>query len=436
MATSTIARSASPSPSGTDREEVIACHECGTVHRLPTMPDDSIARCTSCGAKIFIRFERSVERTLALYLAALLLFVVANAYPIMTMSLEGQANAATILDSAKALYDGGMWPLALAVAGAGVVMPLAKILGMLAILIPLRLGRRPRWIVTGFRWVERLTPWAMTEVYLLGVIVAYVKLQDLATIHLGVALPAFIGTILLMAAADARFDPHAIWRRLSAQAGPDVLKPRPGTVLLACEQCDQIVRAGTTHAHGQDCPRCGTTIHRRKPDSLNRTWALLLTAAILYIPANLLPVLTVISFGRGAPSTIVGGVVELVHAGMLPVALLVFFASILVPVLKLLGLALLLVSVHQGWTTHRRDRTRLYRVIEGIGRWSMVDVFMTGILAALVALGNLATITAGAGAVAFCAVVIATIFASMSFDPRLMWDGPDERSDGSQPLRV
>ncbi|HEX6010561.1 MAG TPA: paraquat-inducible protein A [Geminicoccaceae bacterium] len=206
--------------------------------------------------------------------------------------------------------------------------------------------------------------------------------------------------------------------------------------MLACEQCDQVVRARVAHAHGPDCPRCGTAIHRRKPDSLNRTWALLLTAAILYIPANILPVLTVISFGRGAPSTIVGGVIELGHAGMLPVALLVFFASILVPVLKLLALALLLVSIHQGWTTHRRDRTRLYRIIEGIGRWSMVDVFMTGILAALVALGNLATITAGAGAIAFCAVVIVTIFASMSFDPRLMWDGPDERSVGSQPLRV
>ena len=222
------------------------------------------------------------------------------------------------------------------------------------------------------------------------------KLQDLRDPP-GVLYARFVGTILLMAAADARFDPHAIWRRLGAQAGPDVLKPRPGTTLLACEQCDQIVRARITHAHGPDCPRCGTALHRRKPDSLNRTWALLLTAAILYIPANLLPVLTVISFGRGAPSTIVGGVIELVHAGMLPVALLVFFASILVPVLKLLALALLLVSIHQGWTTHRRDRTRLYRMVEGIGRWSMVDVFMTGILAALVALGNLATITAGAG---------------------------------------
>lgn len=423
-------------PSGPAGGEVIACHECGTVHRLPAMADDTIARCTACGAKIFIRFEQSVPRTLALYLAALCLVLVANAFPIMTMAIEGQSNAATILDSAKALYLEGMWPLAIAVGLAGIVMPLAKILGMIAILTPLQLGQRPSWMVPAFRWIERLQPWAMMEVYLLGLIVAYVKLQDLASIHLGVAIFAFVGTILLVAAADARFDPHAIWRRLAPQAGPEVLEARPGTVLVACETCDQVVRVDAVHSHGEPCPRCGSELHRRKPDSITRTWALVLTAAILYIPANLLPVLTVISFGQGAPSTIVGGVIELVQAGMLPVAVLVFFASILVPVLKLIGLVFLLVSIRRRWVTRLGDRTRLYRIIEGIGRWSMVDVFMTGILAALVALGNLATITAGAGAIAFCGVVIVTIIASMSFDSRIMWDVADERTDRPSALRV
>jgi paraquat-inducible protein A len=207
-------------------------------------------------------------------------------------------------------------------------------------------------------------------------------------------------------------------------------------VLLACEACEQVVRAASAHLHGLECPRCGEALHRRKPDSLNRTWALALTATILYIPANLLPVLSVVSFGQGAPSTIVGGVIELIQAGMLPVALLVFFASILVPVLKLLGLVFLLVSVHRRSTKRLRDRTRLYRTVEGIGRWSMVDVFMTGILSALVALGNLATIAPGAGAVAFCGVVVVTIFAAMAFDPRLMWDMADGRPDNRRPLRV
>ena len=243
------------------------------------MPHDTVARCIACDAKIYIRFEGTIERTLALYLAALALFLVANAFPIMSMAIAGQTNASTILDSAKALYDAGMWPLALAVGLAGCVIPLAKILGMLAVLIPLQLGRQPSWVFGGFRWVERFRPWAMMEVYLLGVIVAYVKMQDLATVHVGIAMYAFIGTIVLLAAGDARFDPHAVWRRLAAQAGDDVLAPRPGTVLLACEACDQVVRAEAAHLHGLDCPRCGEALHRRKPDSLNRTWALALTAA-------------------------------------------------------------------------------------------------------------------------------------------------------------
>jgi paraquat-inducible protein A len=307
---------------------------------------------------------------------------------------------------------------------------------MLAILIPLQLGLRPPWIVPAFTWVERLRPFAMMEVYLLGVLVAYVKLQDLASIHLGFALYAFVATIIVMAAADARFDPHAIWRRLAPQAGPEVLVPRPDTMLLACEQCDQVVRVDEHHLHGLACPRCAAPLHRRKPDSLARTWALVLTAVILYIPANVLPVMTVVSLGQGSPDTILSGVVELLQHGMVPVALLVFFASITVPVLKLAGLIYLLVSVQRRSTKRLRDRTRMYRIIEGVGRWSMVDVFMIGILSALVALGNLATIEPGPGALAFCAVVVITIIASMSFDPRLMWDAIDERSARSRPPHV
>ena len=136
-------------PARTTAGEVIACHECGTVHRLPAMPNDTVARCTACDAKIYIRFEATVERTLALYLAALALFLVANAFPLLSMAIAGQSNASTILDSAKALYDDGMWPLALAVALAGCVVPLAKILGMLAVLIPLQLERQPQELGLG-----------------------------------------------------------------------------------------------------------------------------------------------------------------------------------------------------------------------------------------------------------------------------------------------
>ncbi|CAI8770373.1 paraquat-inducible protein A [Methylococcus capsulatus] len=170
------------------------------------------------------------------------------------------------------------------------------------------------------------------------------------------------------------------------------------------------------------CPRCGAVLHRRKPNSLARTWALTLTAYILYIPANLLPVMTVTMSGRGEPDTILSGVKELIVGGMWPLALLVFFASIVVPVLKLLVMTFLLLSVQFGSSWRPWERTVLYRLTESIGRWSMIDIFVITILVAVVELGALATIEAGAGAVAFGGVVVVTMFAAMSFDPRLIWD--------------
>jgi paraquat-inducible protein A len=170
-------------------------------------------------------------------------------------------------------------------------------------------------------------------------------------------------------------------------------------------------------------------MHRRRPNSIARTWALVATAAILYIPANLLPVMTVVYFGRGEPDTILSGVKALIQAGMWPVALLVFFASITVPVLKLLGLSFLLISVQRRSTWRLRDRGLIYRIIEQVGRWSMVDIFMISILVALVNLGSIATIEPGVGAICFAAVVVTTMFASMSFDPKLIWDA-EESADG------
>jgi paraquat-inducible protein A len=192
---------------------------------------------------------------------------------------------------------------------------------------------------------------------------------------------------------------------------------------LACHACDQLVpaRQGRAGEH-RTCPRCGAPLHRRKPDALARTWALVIAAAILYIPANVLPVMRVTYFGSGEPDTIMSGIRELVEAEMYPVALLVFFASILVPMFKLTGLVWLLLSVQSGAMGGARVRTQAYRIIEGIGRWSMVDIFMIGILISLVNLGAIATIQPGLGALCFASVVILTMLASASFDPRLIWD--------------
>ncbi len=197
--------------------------------------------------------------------------------------------------------------------------------------------------------------------------------------------------------------------------------------LIACESCALLCPPGADGAV-RPCPRCRAPLHRRKPSSLARTWALLIAAAILYVPANAYPVLTVEILGKGEPATILGGVVELFEGGMWELGLLVFFASITVPMAKLCGLTFLLVSIQRRSRWRPRDRTRLYRLIEVIGRWSMIDMFMTSILVALVQLGDVATIDAGLGAVCFASVVVLTIFAASSFDPRLIWDAVEEEA--------
>lgn len=194
--------------------------------------------------------------------------------------------------------------------------------------------------------------------------------------------------------------------------------------LLTCHECHQLNVLDAV-ASVQYCNRCGGEVHARRPNSLARTWALLLTSAILYIPANLLPIMTINSLGKGAPATIMGGVLELIHFGMLPIAAVVFIASILVPTFKLVGIALLLYSVQRHQPMSARQRILMYRFIEWIGRWSMLDIFVIAILVAVVNFGSLASIEPGAGAAAFASVVILTMLAALTFDPRLIWDNTD-----------
>ena len=175
------------------------------------------------------------------------------------------------------------------------------------------------------------------------------------------------------------------------------------------------------------CPCCQSIIHSRIPNSLSKTWALLIAAIILYIPANTLPIMTVILWGNGQPDTIMSGVIHLLDGGMWPLALLIFIASIFIPILKLIILTGLMISVHLKSSWKPRDRTLLYRITEFVGRWSMVDVFVIGLLVTLVQFGNSANVTPGLGALSFASVVILTMFAAHTFDPRLIWDVIDQQ---------
>lgn len=193
--------------------------------------------------------------------------------------------------------------------------------------------------------------------------------------------------------------------------------------ILVCPACHRLARHATDeHA---DCARCGARLHARRPDSVRRTWALLATSMILYAPANLLPIMSVNALGKGEPDTIMSGVLTLIRLQMWPIAAVVFVASILVPTFKLVGMTLLLYSVQRRMPMSPRQRIVMFRFIEWIGRWSMLDIFVIAILVALVDFGHLASIEAGYGAVAFACVVVLTMLAALTFDPRLIWDNAE-----------
>ena len=192
------------------------------------------------------------------------------------------------------------------------------------------------------------------------------------------------------------------------------------TTAIGCDVCGLL--NGNAADGRSRCARCGSRLQWRKSESLSRAWAYLIAAVALYLPANLYPVLQTTSLTGAENHTILGGVAELWIDDSKVLALLVFFASILVPIFKMIATSVLLVSVHRRSAWQLRHRTELYRLIELIGRWSMLDIYVVAVLVALVRLQSVATIEAGPGALAFGAVVVLTMLSAQAFDPRLMWD--------------
>lgn len=196
-----------------------------------------------------------------------------------------------------------------------------------------------------------------------------------------------------------------------------------GKSLARCPTCEQLHRVPVLDdGERASCRRCGSSIGLRKAESLRRTWCFLIAAFVLYLPANLYPVMVVGHLGQRESDTIFSGVLSMLAAGWWAIAGLIFVASIMVPLTKLLVLSYLALSVQRGSRWRPRDRTRLYRFVEVIGHWSMLDVFVVSITVALIQLGALANVAPGPGATWFASVVILTMFAAMSFDPRLIWD--------------
>ena len=198
--------------------------------------------------------------------------------------------------------------------------------------------------------------------------------------------------------------------------------------LISCETCALLSRPADA-ANPGDCPRCGAALVSRHPHSVQYTWALIIAAAICYVPANVLPVLTTTALGSVESDTIMGGVIYLYVSGSWPLALIVLVASVMIPLGKLIALAYLLITIQRGSVKNSQERTRIYYVIEFIGRWSMLDVFVDAFIVALIQLKPLMSVEPGVGVVFFMVVVVLTMVAAQTFDPHLIWDAANNPRD-------
>jgi paraquat-inducible protein A len=397
------------------QEGAIACPHCATVQFLGTIPPRSAAICPTCANPLERTRGRSVHAALACALATFLLLLPANLLPLMQISLLGRTRESRIISGVITFWAHRWVITAPLVCAFVVVLPIVRYGLLSTVLAHVLLGRRRSWLGAAFRWGQHLDPWAMPEVFLIGCAIGYSRVA--------VNLPVIMhwGGICLIAAAflamttRAVLDRRTIWRALAPERPP----PPGDAPAVACTVCDMVVAA---ELEGGRCPRCRARLTARKPNAVVYTVALTSAALLLYLPANIYPMSTDMQLGESVPHRIIDGIRELFQAGLWPLGVLIFCASIAIPMLKIAGLGWFVLSIRLRSRRHLRLKCRLYRFIDEIGRWSNVDVFTIAVFVPLLQFGALATARAATGAPAFILVVVLTMLATRLFDPRLMWD--------------
>ena len=393
----------------------IACTDCATLQDIPRLPWGAIAICPTCANRLERTNGRSINGALACASATFVLLFPANLLPIMHVSMVGMTRESRLGTGIVTLWQHQWVIVAILVAAFTVILPFVRF-GLLSFVLTLvQLGRRPRWLGRAFRWSLHLDQWAMPDVFLIGCAVGYSRIAAAMPVAIGWGGICLIFAAFLCMLSRAALDARAVWRVLS----PECDAPPDEQPAIACRFCDLVQPAA---AEVSCCPRCGLTLKARKPDSVVRTAALVITGFALFFPANLYPMSVDRQLGVLVPHRIVDGIRELFQAHLWPLGVLIFCTSIAIPLLKLAGLSWFLLSIWQGSRYRLVLKTRLCRLIDEIGRWSCVDIFTIAVFLPLMQFDGMVSTDAANGAPPFLLVVVVTMLASHTFDPRLMWD--------------
>jgi len=387
--------------------------------KLPDVPQGSRASCPRCHSVLTANWPEPRKRPTGYALAALFMLLLANLFPFITMKVAGLSSQISLLEIPKVMVSEDYSSLATLFLAFVQAIPALCMLTIILLVnripmpISLRLGLA--------RILFQLRSWGMAEIFMAGVLVSFVKLMAYGDIGLETSFWPWCLFCLLQLRAFQCVDRRWLWQQI-APMPPLPHAPEKGVSGLeqgmrSCPCCTAILAADHP-----DCPRCGVIAAPRRKHSLQWTLALLFTSLIIYIPANLLPIMVTETLGTPYPSNIMAGVILLWSDGSYPVALVIFIASIMVPSLKMLAIGWLCWNASGRGQRDSERMHLIYEIVEFVGRWSMIDVFVIAVLSALVRMGQLMNVYPATGALLFALVVILTMIAAMTFDPRLTWD--------------
>ncbi len=404
----------------------LVCSGCGHAHAWVSLPPGRLARCVRCDAVMARGHRLDASAQLALTLAAGVVFTIALSTDLIAIRLRGAEVSTTLFDAIASTWRDGAPLVAVLTALTAALAPAAYLGVRLALLVSLLRGRTPVGLGVCLRVLHFVSRWNMVSVLGVGALLSLVRIAALAQATPGPGLLAFGALAWLLAALEAAGVRH-LWPPQGA------VPPRAGAprAWSGCECCGwsgptpaaaaQALTATATEPCASRCPRCHHPLAHDPGAGLQRTWALLLASAVLLLPANLLPMMSTVQALRTTPHTLIGGIVELWADDAWGLAVLVFVASIVVPLLKVGALAVLAWTTRHAPGWRRLERARLYRLVEVVGQWSMLDVYVVLLLVGMVRFGNLAGAIPGPGLLAFAAVVVLTMLAAHSFDPRWIW---------------
>ncbi|WP_261837278.1 paraquat-inducible protein A [Vibrio ishigakensis] len=387
------------------------------------------ATCPRCHHHLLSSDTDPVHGPISYALASLIAFVASLAYPFMSFSVQGISQEISLYQSAEVLSTFDNTALGFILLASVLILPgiyLVCVLYLYSCISFARLGNKYKSVQKGIlKSLSRIKPWLMVDVFLIGVLVSLVKIASLAEVSMGISFWAFTVFTVLVVKTIAISDLHWVWSQLFPVS--ESKQALSGSVFqqkehLACHVCG-LIHDYSVYTH--HCQRCHAHLLRFEPENnLQLVWALLLTSIIFYVPANLYPMMYTSAFGHAEGSTIMGGVILLWNMGSYPIAAVIFFASIFIPMAKMFALAYLYWNAKRVRNMPHSESYRflkVYRITEFIGRWSMIDIFVVAILVALVQLEGLMAIYPGPAALSFAAVVIFTMLSAMIFDSRMMW---------------